>query len=289
MDDNTQSILLEHYLLALQADSSASPPPNLDPELAKMAQRLEAYSRIKAHPSAKKRVWETVMTEFEQSSQKTSQKEQSRMLATKTLPQKKSSSWMWVAIAMLIFGLAFAVAIIANNRPTPPQFGFGVNQNQTPLASNVPATQPATPVINETIPEGYVPVVTVYVPIQWGSIIREDMLIITYWEASRVPTGAFSRIEDVAGMVATADIPRFLPLTGYMVIDGTTAMTGVPNTNYMLGVITATPIPSLTFTPTPLATFTPTVALSATFTPTPLATFTPTATATNTFTPTPRP
>ncbi len=283
MDDNTQSILLEKYLLTLQADSSAPPPPNLDPELAKMAQRLGAYSRIKARQSAKKRVWETVMTEFEKSSQKPNQKEQSRMLATKTLPSQKSSSLMWVAVATLIFGLAVAVAIVANSRPTPPQFGLGVNQNQTLIPSEAPATQIPTSVIVETIPEGYVPVVTIYVPIRWGDTIREDMLTITYWEASRVPTGAFNRIEDVVGMISTADIPRFLPLTDYMVIDGTLAMTGIPSSGYMPGILTATalapiatptpfidPIASFTFTPTPLLIeATPTVTESFTFTPTP--------------------
>jgi len=288
MDDNTQSILLERYLLALQADSSAPPPANLDPELAQMAQRLGAYSHIQAHPSTKKRIWETVITEFEKSSEKPIKKEKANMLATHALPQKKSSSLMWVAVATLIFGLAIAVAIVANNRPTPPQFGIGLNQDSTPVPSEMPATQPVTSDIIGAIPEGYVPVVTLYVPVQWGTTIREDMLTITYWEASRVPTGAFNRIEDVVGSVTTTDIPRFMPLTAYMVINGTLAMTGIPNTNYMMGVPTGTyVIPSIiTATPIidPIASFT--------FTPTPLLiepTQPATTTPTSTFTPTPRP
>ncbi|MDX2074952.1 MAG: SAF domain-containing protein [bacterium] len=287
MDDNTQSILLERYLLALQANPFAPPPAELDPELAKMAQRLSAYSRTSAKKSAKKRIWEDVMTQFEAQENpiRPIRKEKTRMLATRTLPQTKSSSssWLWVAVACIILVLGVSVAIMGNQRPTPPQFGAGINLAQTQVASPMTPTMlpSATPISFSPI-EGYVPVVTVYVPIQWGMEIQADMLTITYWEASRVPSGAYQRIEDVVGMIATTDILRFLPLIDYMVIDKTLAMTGIPNTSNMnmIGV------PTLML---PVATATATITASATFSATPASTQLPTFTPTAIFTPTARP
>jgi hypothetical protein len=297
MDDNTQSILLERYLLALQADSSAPPPPDLDPELAKMAQRLVSYSHIKARSSAKKRVWKDVMTQFEETSQKSNQKEKTRMLATKALPAKKSSSMslMWIAVVSLIFVLGLTITIMMNNRPNPLQFASGIELGQG-TATFIPEQIEASPtMITNSPPAGYVPVVTLYVAIFWGDTIRADMLTITYWEASRVPTGAFSRIEDVVGMISTGDAPRFLPLTDYMVIDGTLAMTGIPNIENRMNIPTeqfivpimptAAFIPPLEITATPLL-----LEATPTFTHTPhpieaSSTFIPSAT----FTPTPRP
>lgn len=298
MDDNTQSILLERYLLTLQADSSAPPPPNLDPELAKMAQRLVSYSHTKARSSAKRRVWRGVMTEFETISQESIKKEQARMLETRTLPNPKSSSMplVWIAVASLVFVLGFAITSIMNNRPSSPQYGAGIELGQSDSTNEVEptvmaitneaATMIMATLVTDTLPAGYIPVVTLNVPVPWGTMIREDMLIITYWESSDVPTGAFSRIEDVVGMVTTADIPGFLPLTSYLVIDGTTAMTGVPDSGYMLLAPTSvydpdsgymllvpTSIYDIEGTPTPTSIFieegTPT------FTPTALPTSTP--------------
>jgi hypothetical protein len=301
MDENTQSILLEQYMLALQTNPFAPPPTNLDPELARMAEKLHAYSRTSAELSAKKRVWKDVMTQFELS-QKPIRKEKAPMLATKSFPQKKSSStssWMWVAVASVILLFGVAVAVVGNQRPTPPQFGGGINLSQTEISTPVAPTAPATTIPLTSPIEGYVPVVTLYVAVFWGDTIRADMLTITYWEASRVPTGAFSRIEDVVGMVVRVDSPRFLPLTDYMVIDGTLAMTGIPY--YPQGQMLFTPTPMnpnmlpILATPTPaftsLPTFTATVAPSAThtFTPTTTPTFTPTTTPTFTPTPTLRP
>jgi hypothetical protein len=289
MDDNTQSILLERYLLALQANPFALPPPELDPELAKMAQRLSAYSRTSAKKSAKKRIWEDVMTQFDAQENPIHpiRKEKTRMLATRTLPQAKSSSsssWMWVAVATIILVLGVAVAFVSNQRPTPPQFGSGINLAQTGVPSPIPAS--ATPLVDSPI-EGYIPVVTVYVPISWGMEIQADMLTITYWSADRVPSGSYQRIEDVVGRVATTDIPRFLPLLGVMTVDGTLAMTGIPHYGTVPPydmVVTATPV-MMDIQATPTAT----VAASATFSPTPASTALPTFTPSATFTPTARP
>ncbi|HRF99399.1 MAG TPA: SAF domain-containing protein, partial [Aggregatilineales bacterium] len=268
----------------------APPPSELDPELARMAQRLSAYSHTSAKKSAKKRIWEDVITQFEaqENPNRPIRKEKTRMLATRTLPQKKSSSssWMWVAVATIILVLGVAVAFVSNQRPTPPQFGAGINLAQTGIPSPiVPTPLPsATPLVDSPI-EGYIPVVTVYVPISWGMEIQADMLTITYWSADRVPSGSYQRIEDVVGRIATTDIQRFLPLINVMTVDGTLAMTGIPH----YGTV---PPYNMGATPTPLLMdiqATPMVTASATFSPTPASTLLPTFTPSPTFTPTARP
>jgi len=302
MDEHHQSQLLEQYLLALQTDLSAPIPADLDPELGRMAQRIHTYSQVNADMPVKKRVWSAVLSEFEPSIQK---EEQKNMVISHPLQQKKSSKpLLWVAVLGIIFMLGSAIAIIGNNRPTPSQFGAGMDlsQDATPVIQATP-----TPFIENPI-GGYVPVVTFYIPVSWGTVIREDMLAIVYWQADRVPSGSFRWIEDVVGKIATADIPRFMPVLDVFVVDETLAMTGIPNSNYMFGVSTATPMA----TPTATHTFTPTPRdqsssnISPTATLDPLygnattifenATGTaeslmiqPTPTATHTFTPTPRP
>ncbi len=248
--DDKQSILLEQYLLALQADSSAPIPADLDPELGRMAQRLVTYSQVTADTSVKKRVWGAVLSEFEATIQT---QEQKNMVISQPIHQKKSSNpLLWVAILGIIFMLGSAIAIIGNNRPTPPQFGAGIDlsQDATRVIQPTP-TIPETPIpLIENPIEGYVPVVTFYIPVAWGTVIREDMLTIVYWQADRVPSGSFSEIEDVVGQIATGDIPRFMPVLDVFVVDETLAMTGIPPAGNMFGVPTATPIASPTFTPT---------------------------------------
>jgi len=279
MNENTQSILLEHYLLALQTNPFTPPPPNLDPELTRMAEKLHAYSRTSAESSAKERVWEDVMTQFDQQNtfSRPIRKEKIPMLATKSFPQQKSSSasWMWIAVAsvILLFGVAFAV--VGNQHPTPPQFGAGINLSQTQVASPIAPTAPATTVPPTSPVEGYVPVVTVYVPIGYGQIIREDMLIITYWAADRVPSGSYRQIEDVVGMVGITGIPRFLPLLEEVVVSQELAMTGIPYYPEGYGIYVFTPTPMnpdmlpIIATPTPAFTPIPTITPLATHTPTP--------------------
>ena len=302
MDEHHQSQLLEHYLLALQADLSAPIPADLDPELGRMAQRLMTYSQVNADIPVKKRVWSAVLSEFETHIQT---EEQKNMVISHPIQQKKSSTpLLWVAVLGIIFMLGSAIAIIGNNRPTPSQFGAGVDLSQDATrviqaTPTIPATP--TPFIENPI-EGYVPVVTFYIPISSGTTIREDMLTIVYWQADRVPSGSFRWIEDVVGKIATADIPRFMPVLDVLVIDETLAMTGIPNSNTMFGVLTATPIASPIFTATvsdqaiiiPPPTLDPlygnatTIFENATGTAESLM-IQPTPTATHTFTPTPRP
>lgn len=248
--DDKQSILLEQCLLALQADTSAPIPADLDPELGHMAQRLVIYSQVTTDTPAKNRVWGAVLSEFEATIQT---EEQKNMVISQPMQQKKSSTpLLWVAILGIIFMLGSAIAIIGNNRPTPPQFGAGVDlsQDATRVIQPTPTIpETPTPFIENPI-EGYVPVVTFYVPVSWGTTIREDMLTVVYWQADRVPSGSFMRIEDVVGKVARTDIPRFMPVLDVLVIDETLAMTGIPPAGNLFGVPTASPIASPTFTPT---------------------------------------
>lgn len=248
--DDKQSLLLEQYMLALQADSSAPIPADLDPDLVQMAQRLITYSQVTADTSVKKRVWSAVLSEFEATIQT---EEQKNMVISHPMQQKKSSKpLLWVAVLGIIFMLGSAIAIIGNNRPTPPQFGAGLDlsQDATRVIQPTPTIpETPTPFIENPI-EGYVPVVTFYIPVSWGTTIREDMLTIVYWQADRVPSGSFRWIEDVVGKIATADIPRFMPVLDVFVVDETLAMTGIPPAGNLFGVPTATPIASPTFTPT---------------------------------------
>lgn len=300
--DDKQSILLEQYLLALQADTSAPIPADLDPELGRMAQRLVIYSQVTADTPLKKRVWGAVLSEFETSIQT---EEQKNMVISHPMQQKKSStSLLWVAILGIIFLLGSAIAIIGNNRPTPPQFGAGVDlsQDATRVMQPTPTMQSTpTPPIEAPI-EGYVPVVTFFIPVSWGTVIREDMLTIVYWQADRVPSGSFRWIEDVVGKIATADIPRFMPVLDVFVVDETLAMTGIPPAGNLFGVPTATPIASPTFTPTlydqnviiPSATLDPLVVTATAVFENATGTaesmiIQPTPTVAITFTPTPRP
>lgn len=300
--DDRQSILLEQYILALQADTAAPIPADLDPELGHMAQRLVTYSQVTADTPIKKRVWGAVLSEFEATIQT---EEQKSMVISHPIQQKKSSTpLLWVAVLGIIFMLGSAIAIIGNNRPTPPQFGAGVDlsQDATRVIQPTPTMQ-STPIpLIEAPLEGYIPVVTFYIPVSWGTTIREDMLTIVYWQADRVPSGSFRWIEDVVGKIATADIPRFMPVLDVFVVDETLAMTGIPNSNPMFGVPTASPIASPTFTPTfydqniivpsptPDPMFITATAMFENATGTAESMMIqPTPTATHTFTPTPRP
>jgi hypothetical protein len=261
--DDKQFILLEQYILALQADSSVPIPTDLDPKLAKMAQHLVAYSQITTDATTKKRIWGAVLSEFESSIQT---EETNNMVNVQSNHQKNTSTLlMWIAVLAIIVLLGSAIATIGNNRPTPPQLGAGVNLSQgeaTPsiaptLIMPTPITQALItptliiPVI-DTPPEGYIPVVTFYVPVTWGTVIREDMLTVVYWKADRAPSGSFMRMEDVVGKIAIADISRFMPVLDVMVVDEIIGMTQVPNITPTRMMLTATPI-----SPTPTPTTSP--------------------------------
>jgi hypothetical protein len=121
----------------------------------------------------------------------------------------------------------------------------------TPITQALITPTLIIPVI-DTPPEGYIPVVTFYVPVTWGTVIREDMLTVVYWKADRAPSGSFMRMEDVVGKIAIADISRFMPVLDVMVVDEIIGMTQVPNITPTRMMLTATPI-----SPTPTPTTSP--------------------------------
>lgn len=247
--NDRQSILLEQYILALQVDLSTPIPADLAPELAKMAQRLVAYSQVTIDAPTKKRIWDTILSDFQTAIQT---EEKTNMLQAQSNHQKNSSTpFMWVAVLAIIVLLGGTIAIIGNNRPTSPQFGIGINQSQAETPHVIQLATPtivAAPLI-ETPIEGYMPVVTFYIPVTWGTAIREDMLTIVYWKADRAPSGSFRQIEDVVGKIAIADISRFMPVLDVMVVDEIIGMTQMPNITPPNMMLPATPISP---TPTPI-------------------------------------
>lgn len=92
------------------------------------------------------------------------------------------------------------------------------------------------------VPADLVPVVVARVDIPAGVQIMPEMLIVTYWPASDAPRLTANAIEDVTGLYATTQIPRYMPviLSG-LTEDGEAVMTS------------PTPPPILTATPASLS------------------------------------
>jgi hypothetical protein len=259
----------------LREDRDALPPPGLDPGIARFARDLVRNAPASPADEMKARVWQRALNTAQHRSQ-AQQEEGKTMQAIRTLERKPlNAPVMTWAIAAIITVLIGAVALVALNMRGPDSDepivpGAAVQQEDesptvpaprvtaspSPITGQPtafpPTSSPISPMIQD--PAAYVAVVTLFVPVDAGEIIREDMLTVVLWPQGQVPSGSFTDVADVIGKYAARDMERFLPVLDTFILDDQ---------------MTATPVPSATTTPTFTPTFTLTPVPSATTTPTP--------------------
>lgn len=266
---------LEQFLAHLRENPDAPAPPGMDAEEAEFIRRLAKTSN---QPPAhlKPLIWQHIL--------EAAQKE-NMMILTRESKQPVSLVWVTAAAVIMLITAVFVVAMNFNFTPDESPSAAPLQQqseeatpiyptllpSETPIPGQVrPVTEvPMDGTIQPTVvppmvvtaspvpfdggenyyplPAGFLPVVTVFVPINAGEIITADMLTIVYWQADRRPSGSFERIEDVIGQFADRNFPRFMPI-----------LEGEINAEPA----TPTPVPTATTTPTSIPTtptFTPTV------------------------------
>lgn len=267
---------IEQFIAHLKENPDAPAPPGMDAEEAEFIRKLVKTSN---QPAAyiKPLIWRHVL--------EAAQKE-NKMIVSHPIQSKSTISFVWITAAAVIMLLAAAFIIAMNFTPNEAPSAAPLQQ-QSEEATSVPPTVPPSPTIlpaqivpatevppmfitatpipfdsgsNYSYPPvGFVPVVTVFVPISVGEVITADMLTIVYWQADRRPSGSFEQIEDVIGQFASTDLIRFMPVFEEQIsLEAATATpvptlttTPTPTLNLTLRAVTQTQIPTVTFTPTP--------------------------------------
>ncbi|MCB9451426.1 MAG: SAF domain-containing protein [Anaerolineaceae bacterium] len=290
-----QSQLLERYLSALRNDPDALPPPGLNPATAAFARKLVRETALSTlSDSARARMWRVALHRAQLSNHDTHDTQETNIMTTINRRQAvplRGLTFLAVAMVAVLIGAALIVwTNIQKPNGNDPMMAALQSQNDSPTptaspltvetlpASPTPVLNPvdvqvvtATPVQSEFMTQAapaadlfnYVPVVSAYVPITQGELIREDMLALVYWPVGRTPSDVFGAIEPVIGQYATQNIERFQPVFAYNVSSSVPEM------------LPTVPPPSPTLVPTATATHTPTVTASATLTPTPTITASP--------------